>query len=646
MKKGVNLRGAQGGFWTADTHEQLYKGNLNKGLGRFIAGHLAPEDMLEFGSGVCRLANYIAGQRSLGPSYCIEPDIKVETADSLNLLNINILEQPAPQVLNKRFDLVLSIEVAEHIDRERHEEVFDFLVARAGRWIVFSGARPGQGGHGHVAERPELEWRAEFETRGCTFDARLTALARTACDQKNINHRQNVQVFRAPERSTVLETLEARVRPYLTDLTGIIQANGGWMTGGLFYVNLEGARGGMPDHSLHWKRENLVALAQNASNILEIGFAGGHGALLMLLANPKARLTVLDPMQLPYARPCFDYLQRMFPGRLTLESGVTPEALPGLQGRRFDLVHLDGGKEKTIREDLAGLGPLLARDHVLVIDDTQNAQLAEVVTEHEEAGSLDATPFRDMNDRAQRARWTHRICRLRDDAKQVHGTLRNMQRLYETSAIPSVFTTKDAEGRLPGNRRARGLILALQEVERLGLTGAFVEVGVAAGHSSVLAALAASRYLPRDFYLYDTFSGFPKDLPDERDHKGVSIRQQDLSLYKHEECSKPAVEARLVSAGHPRERLFLLQGKAEETLPRVQPPAISILRLDADLFAPTYAALDLLYDRLEPGGFLIVDDYGHWEGCRAAVDTFFEARGVSFREVSEKWDYTCRVIRR
>lgn len=65
-------------------------------------------------------------------------------------------------MLDQLFDLVVSMVVADHVPRDRHEGLFDFLISLAGRLIVFSGARPVQGGHGHIAERPELECREEF----------------------------------------------------------------------------------------------------------------------------------------------------------------------------------------------------------------------------------------------------------------------------------------------------------------------------------------------------------------------------------------------------------------------------------------------------------------------------------------------------
>ncbi len=637
------MNGKDGGAWTADTHNRLYPNTLNEGLARFICQHIQPENLFEFGSGMCDLANLIARSIPLGESYCVEPEIVVGVGGNLRLLNVDVFAGPAPQVLNRRFDLVLSIEVAEHIPRDRHESLFDFLVARAGRLIVFSGARPGQGGHGHVAERAELDWRSEFTSRGCVFDARLSALARTMCDEKNINHRQNIQVFHAPVRSAGLEEMERVAKPHLKDLLSAVQASGNHLTGNLFYVDLAGARSGMPEHSLLWKRENLLALGRHARNILEIGFAGGHSALIFLLANPHSAITVIDPLEMPYARACFTYLDSVFPGRLSLLEGYSQDLLPTLSGRTFDLIHIDGGKDKTIEGDLSAVRPLAAPGHVLAIDDTHNAGVNEVAMAWQNRGDIETSPFEEMNNRSLMSRWTHRVARYalaEDDHMRIIG---QMQRIYEGSRHKSIYLERDAKGMILGRARADALIRAVRDVENLGLDGSFVEIGVAAGHSSVIASIASSCFIPRDFYLYDTFSGFPEDLPDERDLRNVSIRDYDLAKYNVEECGREIVRERMLRTGIASDRLVLIEGPVETTLDRIAPSSVSILRLDADLFAPTYEALVKLYDRVQPGGYLIVDDYGHWKGCRDAVDRFFAERGGVFE--GTRIDYTCHIAR-
>jgi len=49
---------------------------------------------------------------------------------------------------------------------------------------------------------------------------------------------------------------------------------------------------------------------------------------------------------------------------------------------------------------------------------------------------------------------------------------------------------------------------------------------------------------------------------------------------------------------------------------------IALLRLDGDWYESTKICLDGLYNHVVPGGVVVIDDYGHWEGCRRAVDEF------------------------
>jgi O-methyltransferase len=71
------------------------------------------------------------------------------------------------------------------------------------------------------------------------------------------------------------------------------------------------------------------------------------------------------------------------------------------------------------------------------------------------------------------------------------------------------------------------------------------------------------------------------------------------------------------------DRVHFVQGKVEDTIPNVVPESIALLRLDTDWYSSTLHELQHLYTRLVPGGVLIIDDYGWWEGARKAVDEFF-----------------------
>jgi hypothetical protein len=67
--------------------------------------------------------------------------------------------------LERRFDLVQSLEVAEHLPIYSAEEFVSCLCAH-GDVILFSAAQPGQGGIRHLNERPPSYWAGLFSARG------------------------------------------------------------------------------------------------------------------------------------------------------------------------------------------------------------------------------------------------------------------------------------------------------------------------------------------------------------------------------------------------------------------------------------------------------------------------------------------------
>jgi len=101
------------------------------------------------------------------------------------------------------------------------------------------------------------------------------------------------------------------------------------------------------------------------------------------------------------------------------------------------------------------------------------------------------------------------------------------------------------------------------------------------------------------------------------------------------------VRAAVLSTGYPAERVHMVEGRVEDTLPERAPGEIAVLRLDTDWYASTRHELEQLYPRLAPGGALIPDDYGHYEGARRAVDEYLAARGE--RLLLSRVDYTGRM---
>ena len=214
VEKYGSLMGEEGGAWSEEVHLALHPKNFNFGMASYIAKRISPHDVLEFGSGLGYLSRYIVDNSPVKESYCIEPN-KIKGVYRENgypkLLNIDIFKENEPKEIQKKFDLIISIEVAEHIPRTNHDKLFDFLTSHADNWIVFSGAHIGQGGHGHIAERSEDEWKEEFVKRGMIFQEKMTKEIREASDKKNINHRRNILVFKKPKYQSFFKKITAEL---------------------------------------------------------------------------------------------------------------------------------------------------------------------------------------------------------------------------------------------------------------------------------------------------------------------------------------------------------------------------------------------------------------------------------------------------
>jgi hypothetical protein len=65
------------------------------------------------------------------------------------------------------------------------------------------------------------------------------------------------------------------------------------------------------------------------------------------------------------------------------------------------------------------------------------------------------------------------------------------------------------------------------------------------------------------------------------------------------------------------------------------------LRLDTDWYESTKHELVHQYPKLSVGGVLIIDDYGHWQGARQAVDEYFNDNRLPI--LLNRIDYTGRI---
>ncbi len=207
---------------------------------------------------------------------------------------------------------------------------------------------------------------------------------------------------------------------------------------------------------------------------------------------------------------------------------------------------------------------------------------------------------------------------------------------------------------MTGPVRLLTLVDAVRYCVARRIPGAFAECGVWRG-GSVLAMILTLQDLglaDRDVYLYDTFEGMtaPTEADVSRsDPAALETWEQAQRenhrawphLFEGDFVSEEAVRGVMAETGYPAERLHFVRGPVEETIPGRAPEQIALLRLDTDWYESTRHELVHLFPRLAPGGVLIVDDYGHWQGAQRAVDEYFGAEHPPL--LLTRIDYAARI---
>lgn len=196
--------------------------------------------------------------------------------------------------------------------------------------------------------------------------------------------------------------------------------------------------------------------------------------------------------------------------------------------------------------------------------------------------------------------------------------------------------------------RMFALYKAIQYVVDTEIAGDMVECGVWKGGSSMLCAMTLKilRDTYRDIYLYDTYAGMTEPTEKDVNYKGEKAITEWRKSQRdgfNRWCFSPLedVKKAMYSTGYPYGKIKFVEGKVEDTIPKVIPEKIALLRLDTDFYESTYHEMLHLFPRLVSGGVLIVDDYGHHMGAKEAVDKYIRENGVKI--LLNRIDYTGRI---
>ena len=193
----------------------------------------------------------------------------------------------------------------------------------------------------------------------------------------------------------------------------------------------------------------------------------------------------------------------------------------------------------------------------------------------------------------------------------------------------------DAETMI-GLKRLESLQDCIADVLQRDVPGDLMEAGVWRGGATIFmrAALEAYGDAQRNVWAADSFEGLPKpdpaaypaDAGDKHwtlDHLAVSLEEVKENFERY---------------GLLDDRVQFLKGWFKDTLPAAPIEKLAILRVDGDMYGSTTEALQSLYPKLSPGGYVIIDDYGAVPGCKKAVEDFRAENGIS--EETKKIDWT------
>jgi macrocin-O-methyltransferase TylF-like protien len=170
-----------------------------------------------------------------------------------------------------------------------------------------------------------------------------------------------------------------------------------------------------------------------------------------------------------------------------------------------------------------------------------------------------------------------------------------------------------------GSRRARALRWMARVCDEELVPGAFVDCGCFNGGSSVMMSSGAPG---REVWSFDSFEGLPEAGPRDPNRADDLVGQLVASEAKVREAF-----ARFASP----QRLNVVKGwfadSFPDAVPRIGP--VAIVHADGDWYESVKLTLDAFEPKVSPGGFVVIDDYGDWEGAKDATHEYRALHGIN-----------------
>lgn len=186
-----------------------------------------------------------------------------------------------------------------------------------------------------------------------------------------------------------------------------------------------------------------------------------------------------------------------------------------------------------------------------------------------------------------------------------------------------------------GRKRLDNVQFCVEDALARGVPGDLMETGVWRGGVVILmrAILKAHGVADRRVWAADSFEGLP---PPDAEKYPLDAPLQ-LNKFKQLAVSLEQVQENFRRYGLLDGQVRFLKGWFRDTLPSAPIEHLAVLRLDGDLYESTMDALTSLYPKLEPGGYIIIDDYNDIAACRQAVTDYRDRHGIAAEIVPVDW---------
>ena len=169
-----------------------------------------------------------------------------------------------------------------------------------------------------------------------------------------------------------------------------------------------------------------------------------------------------------------------------------------------------------------------------------------------------------------------------------------------------------------GKKRLDNIQFCFEDVIKNNIDGDIIETGVWRGGACIFIKGLITYYKKNNkLFVADSFQGLPPPSGRYDADKNDKHHTKDIFKVGLEEVKNNFLNYNLLD-----NNVIFLKGWFKDTLPTLINEKFSIVRLDGDMYESTIDSINVLYPKLNIGGYLIVDDYIVLNGCQQAINDY------------------------